>query len=89
MILVLSDDFSGAAEMAGIAHSFGFSAEIHTSPRTSSNSEVVAIDAHTRGLNKKDAIAQLEGMMPVIKDMQVSWIFKKVDSVLRGHVLAE
>ncbi|MBT5064436.1 MAG: hypothetical protein HOM65_18525 [Verrucomicrobia bacterium] len=89
MILVLSDDFSGAAEMAGIARSLGFSAEIHTSPRTSSNSEVVAIDAHTRGLNKKDAIAQLEGMMPVIKDMQASWIFKKVDSVLRGHVLAE
>ena len=89
MILVLADDFSGAAEMAGIAHFLGCSAEIQTSPRSSFSSEVVAIDTHTRGLSKSDAVAKLDAMIPMIKSMRADWVFKKVDSVLRGHVLAE
>ena len=89
MILVLADDFSGAAEMAGMAHFLGCSAEVQTAPHQSSSSQVVAIDTHTRGLSRQEAALKLEGMIPAIQRMQASWVFKKVDSVLRGHVLRE
>ena len=89
MILVLADDFSGAAEMAGIARYLGCSAEVQTTLKESSDSQVVALDTGTRGLSRQGAVDALKGMIPQINRMQASWVFKKVDSVLRGHVLPE
>jgi uncharacterized protein YgbK (DUF1537 family) len=89
MILVLADDFSGAAELAGIAHHLGFSAEVQTRFDAGSTSEVVALDTQTRALPKKEAVDRLQNILDAIENQPYSWIYKKVDSVMRGHVLAE
>lgn len=89
MILVLADDFSGAAEMAGIAHRLGFSSEVQTQFDPNGNSEVVALDTNTRSLPKRSAIAKLKSILNQLENQKPTWIYKKVDSVLRGHVLAE
>ncbi len=89
MILVLADDFSGAAEMAGIAHTLGFTAEVQTRIHPHCKADILSVDTNTRSLSRQDAVSVLERMIPMIKQLKPSWIFKKVDSVLRGHVLAE
>lgn len=89
MILVLADDFSGAAEMAGIAHHLGFSAEVQTRFDPDSVSQVVALDTQTRALPRQKAVDRLQTILDTIENHPYAWIYKKVDSVMRGHVLAE
>jgi len=89
LILVLADDFSGAAEMAGIAQRLGFSAEVQTRFDPNGSSEVIALDTQTRALPGQAAVDRLQTILDAIGQLRCSWIYKKIDSVLRGHVLAE
>ncbi len=47
MIAVIADDFSGAAEIAGIAWRYGLQAVLQTDLDLSVNYDVVVIDADT------------------------------------------
>jgi uncharacterized protein YgbK (DUF1537 family) len=89
IVAVIADDLSGAAELAGAAAEMGFSAEVHTRFDSSSDAEIIAIDADTRGLSA-DAAAKLTGnIISQVTGARPEWIFKKTDSVLRGNVKAE
>lgn len=89
MIVVLADDFSGAAELAGIAATCGLTAEVHTRFHPDSTAEVIAVDTDTRWRTEAEAIAILKTLTREIHAAQPRWIYKKTDSVLRGHVRAE
>lgn len=89
MIAIIADDFSGAAELAGIAAARGFKAEVQTWFDPRSDAEVIAVDTDTRLKSEKEA-AQIAGAVArEISAARPEWIYKKTDSVLRGHVRAE
>lgn len=89
MILIIADDLSGAAELAGIAASRGYSAEVHTELDTSSEAEVIAVDSQTRSLPAGGAAEKIKSIVESAKELPPGWIYKKTDSVLRGNIRAE
>ncbi|MCB1276742.1 four-carbon acid sugar kinase family protein [Prosthecobacter sp.] len=89
MITIIADDFSGAAELAGIAAAHGFKAEVQTQFDPGTDAEVVAVDTDTR-LKSEDEAARIVGEITrQIVAAKPTWIYKKTDSVLRGHIRAE
>jgi uncharacterized protein YgbK (DUF1537 family) len=90
LIVVIADDFSGAAEMAGIGHRFGLTTEIQVQFNAHSNAQLIAIDSNTRSMSESSATRKIKELISEIKtaDIQVR-LFKKTDSVMRGHIAAE
>ncbi|MEM9016779.1 MAG: four-carbon acid sugar kinase family protein [Verrucomicrobiota bacterium] len=88
-IAILADDFSGAAELAGIAAACGYVTEVQTRFDPQSTAEVIAVDTDTRLRSEHEAISTVERVTREIALKKPGWIFKKTDSVLRGHVRAE
>ncbi len=89
MIVVIADDLTGAAELAGAALSYGLSAEVQTVFDASSSAEVVCVDTDTRLLRPEEAAERVAAVARSVAVAKPEWIFKKCDSVLRGPVLAE
>lgn len=94
MIVVLADDLSGAAEMGGMAHRHGLFADVLTTSASSQvpadlDVDVLVIDTDSRACSAGDAMRRVSHTAEQCRAMPVDWIFKKVDSVLRGHVVAE
>ncbi len=89
MILVLADDLSGAAELAGAALRHGFTAEVQTKYSPDSAARVVCVDTNTRSLSAAEAARVVNGMAARAAAANPEWIYKKCDSVLRGNVLVE
>ena len=90
MIAVIADDITGAAEMAGIAHRLGLRVKLTMQPESASDCDVLVIATDTRSMTEEEAaagsarVAGALGAMP-----EVDSLFKKTDSALRGHVVAE
>lgn len=89
MIAILADDFSGAAELAGIAASRGFTAEVQTVFDPTSSADVIAVDTDTRLKNEAEAARIVGEVTRHILASHPAWLYKKTDSVMRGHVRAE
>lgn len=89
MIVVIADDLSGAAELAGIAAARGYRTEVQTRFVPESEAEVVALDTDTRLCSERDAVRIVRQAAAEVAEAGPEWIFKKTDSVLRGHVRAE
>lgn len=89
MVVVIADDFTGAAEMAGIALTKQFSVEIVTSLPLKTEASVVVISTDTRSLPEDEAKLKLEEVAQFLQEIKPSFLFKKIDSVLRGHIVAE
>lgn len=89
MFAILADDLSGAAELAGIAASRGFTAEVQTVFDPSSTADVIAVDTDTRLKNEAEAARIVGEVTRHILTANPAWLYKKTDSVLRGHVRAE
>jgi len=102
-IIIIADDLSGAAELAGIAFQNGLSAVVHhvfsdtTDPQpvqllanfSESPADVIAIDTDSRNLPSATAAARVHTVAKHLLAIHPAWIFKKVDSVLRGNVRSE
>jgi uncharacterized protein YgbK (DUF1537 family) len=89
MIVVLADDLSGATELAGIAFARGLSAEVQTRFEPSCDAQVLALDTDTRSASVDEAVATVRKLTREVLAAGPEWIYKKTDSVLRGHVRAE
>ncbi|HSR25164.1 MAG TPA: four-carbon acid sugar kinase family protein [Candidatus Eisenbacteria bacterium] len=90
MIVILADDLTGAAELAGVAAARGLSAEVQ--PVTflpDTDARVIAVDTRTRGAPADEAAQRVADLARQVARAGAEWVFKKVDSVLRGPVLAE
>ena len=89
-IVVIADDLSGAAELAGIAFARGHSAEVQRQRfDPASAAEVIAVDTDSRGLAPEAAADRVRDAAQAIIPANPAWIYKKVDSVLRGNARAE
>jgi uncharacterized protein YgbK (DUF1537 family) len=89
MIVVIADDLTGAAELAGAALQHGLSAEVQTVFEASSPAEVVCVDTDSRLLPPGQAAERVAVTARNVAAAKPEWVFKKCDSVLRGPVLPE
>lgn len=84
---ILSDDLTSAADGAGPFVARGLSASVGRAYRPLTTADVVAIDAGTRSLGERAAMARCRKLTVELKDAGI--LYKTVDSTLRGHVRAE
>jgi uncharacterized protein YgbK (DUF1537 family) len=89
VIAVVADDFTGAAELAAVGLRYGLSAEVQTVVDFDSKADLVAIDTDTRSRAPQEAAAEVKRVVKKLQKVPAEWIYKKVDSVLRGPVVAE
>lgn len=91
MIAVIADDITGAAEMSGIARHLGLSVSLSTVAGNAGEPvDVLVIATDTRSMTEAEATGvSAETARALAANPDVSHIFKKTDSVLRGHVVAE
>src|SRR5262245_15810069 len=88
-VVVIADDFTGAAEIGGVAARYGLAAEVQTAWTAAREIGVIAVDADTRSLPPREAAQNAAHLAEKIGLNAVSWIYKKIDSVLRGPVVVE
>lgn len=89
MIIVIADDLTGAAELSGLALEYGLRTEVTTVMSATSQPDLLIIATDTRSLSRDEAEAVVAGVSSKLDGLQPTLVFKKIDSVLRGHVLAE
>ena len=89
MIAVIADDFTGAAELAGISLRYGLKVELCTGNATATDADVLIFSTDSRSLNKQAALQVTEQKLKEVLQLNPTFIYKKIDSVLRGYVLDE
>lgn len=89
MIAVIADDFTGAAELGGIGLRYALSVEVTTNINTATKADLLVIDADTRSMKEEEAVRKIEQITGELLPLKPEWIYKKTDSVLRGHVVPE
>lgn len=98
-MIVIADDITGAAEIAGIAFSQGQQVRLICSSSGSDDvcsacgdgitkGETVVIATDTRSMTEVEAVTETQRIASALSHLP-SAIFKKTDSALRGHVIAE
>ncbi len=89
MIGVISDDLTGAAELGAVGLRYGLPAEVVVTGEPSGKAELVCMDTSSRSCPPEEAARRTAVAARSLKTAGASWIYKKVDSVLRGHVTTE
>jgi len=89
MIAVIADDLTGAVEIAGIGLRYGLRVEIVTALSRSSSADLLVVATDTRSMPEQEAVTRMTDITSKLKALNPEFLFKKTDSVLRGHVLAE
>ena len=90
-MIVIADDITGAAEIAGIAHSHGLHVCLVCGGEAGCDAEgdgadtVTVVATDTRSMTEEEAVAETRRLVGAPHPV----IFKKTDSALRGHVVAE
>lgn len=88
-VLVIADDLSGAAEIAGIAARFGLPTRLLRGRADGAYAGATVIDTDSRGRSVSDAAAIVRRCIADVRAGDFDLVFKKTDSVFRGHILAE
>ncbi len=89
MIGVIADDLTGAAELGAIGLRRGLRAEIVVTGEPSGEAGLVCVDTDSRSCAAEEAGRRAAAAAKLLHEAGASWIYKKVDSVLRGQVTAE
>lgn len=89
MISVIADDITGAAELGGVGLRYGLTVEINTEVPDSSDVNLMIIQTDTRLLSSEEAYKKVYETAKSLYALGVKWIYKKTDSVLRGHIGGE
>lgn len=90
-MIVIADDITGAAEMAGIAFTLGKDVRLVCGCGTATNGTTV-IATDTRSMTEEEAVAETLRILTPLPQQGGDGgrlLFKKTDSALRGHVVAE
>jgi uncharacterized protein YgbK (DUF1537 family) len=89
MIAVIADDLTGAAELAGIGLDYQLKTEVNTVVEPACEVDLLIIATDTRSLTAAEAKRITFDITCQLMALKPKLIFKKIDSVLRGHVLDE
>lgn len=99
-ILVIADDITGAAEIAGIAHRYGLRTTLSISPSSPlggneggfdgvGSSDVIVIATDARSYGPEEAARMTKEALKCLTVLPSDHIFRKTDSALRGNVKEE
>jgi len=88
MIAVIADDITGAAEIAGVCLRYGIPASFSLMPK-SIDQGVLIIATNTRSEEEEEAKRITFDLASELLRLGITEVFKKTDSVLRGHVAGE
>jgi uncharacterized protein YgbK (DUF1537 family) len=89
MIAVIADDLTGAAEIGGIGLSYNFKVEIAHEVNPHSTADMLVINTDARSKTEQEAVEITGRVSRQLKELNPQFFFKKIDSVMRGHVVAE
>jgi len=89
MIGVIADDLTGAAELGAVGLRLGLRAEILRGNRSSGTADLVCVDTDSRSCPAAEAAKRAAAAAKLLQSAGAKWIYKKVDSVLRGNVTGE
>ncbi|QKJ31374.1 four-carbon acid sugar kinase family protein [Mucilaginibacter mali] len=89
MIAVIADDLTGAAELAGIGLQYQLKTEIEMLVDAETDADLLIIATDTRAMTAEEAKATVSQITRQLMALKPRSIFKKIDSVLRGHVVDE
>jgi uncharacterized protein YgbK (DUF1537 family) len=89
MIGVIADDLTGAAELGALGWSRGLHAEVIVTGNPSCQADLVCLDTDSRSCLPAEAARRAASAASVLVESRADWVYKKVDSVLRGNVVGE
>jgi len=89
MIAVIADDLTGAAELAGIGLNHGLRTEVSTTVDEYCDADLLIIATDTRSLTEARSKEIVHDLTVQLQQLKPRFIFKKIDSVLRGHIIEE
>ncbi len=89
MIVVIADDFTGAAEIAGLGLRYGLQVEIESHVHNKVDSDLLIIATDTRSMQADEAYEEVFSITKSLKKLDCDLIYKKTDSVFRGHIYQE
>ncbi|HUC80258.1 MAG TPA: four-carbon acid sugar kinase family protein [Flavisolibacter sp.] len=89
MIVVIADDITGAAEIGGIGLRYGLKVLLSNDVTNTSGTDLLVVYTNTRSLPEAEAVKEMAMLTGKAVQLHPSLFYKKTDSVLRGHVLAE
>ncbi|WP_158827529.1 four-carbon acid sugar kinase family protein [Mucilaginibacter lacusdianchii] len=89
MIAVIADDLTGAAELGGIGLRYNLQVEISTHVSANTAVDLLIINTDSRSKTEADAVEAVTEISKALKQLHPQFIYKKIDSVLRGHILPE
>ena len=89
MIRVFADDLTGAAELAGICKEHALDTLLTVVPTEANHAEAIVYCTDSRSLDLADALNITEQFLEPISIAKEEMVYKKTDSVLRGHVVEE
>jgi len=89
MIGVIADDLTGAAELGTVGLRHGLRAEIIQRGQEVHSADLVCLDTDSRSCDHQEAGRRAAAAAAALQEAGARWIYKKVDSVLRGQVTAE
>lgn len=89
MIIVIADDFTGAAEIAVISLGYGLKVSLCMGELVEAEADVLIVSTESRSMPPARAVEVVERVTRRATALNPDYIYKKIDSVLRGHVAAE
>jgi uncharacterized protein YgbK (DUF1537 family) len=93
MVGVVADDLTGAAELAAVGWRYGLRAEVlvkgTSGPSGATETDLICYDTDSRFCSASEAARRSAAAAAWLRHAGAEWIYKKVDSVLRGQVTAE
>src|SRR3954447_23706741 len=88
-VLVIADDLTGAAEIAGVGLRYGLPTRLVRERPTKVEQGLTVLDTDSRTLDPSDAATAVREFVQELRGQPFDLIYKKTDSVMRGPVLAE
>ncbi len=89
MIGVIADDLTGAAELGAVGLRHGLNAEVIINGKPGAEADLVCIDTDSRSKSPVEAAQRVTAAVKLLQKAGAEWIYKKVDSILRGQVTTE
>ena len=89
MIIVIADDITGAAELGGIALRYNLDVMVSDDIDANHYPDVWIAYTNARSMREKEAVEIMKKLTAKAKQLTPTLIYKKTDSVLRGHIVAE
>ena len=88
--LIIADDFTGANDTAVQVKKRGYNIKVTFSPPLKIEEKFVVIDTETRTISGDKAYQTVKNIIKnLLKKEDFSFIYKKIDSTLRGNIIKE